>query len=218
MRIVDSSDYGYKKIDKIGGWRKSPHARSVVDILSECRSLDVVHHHVGNRVTLLRSGMEIVYLYNIRVTERRNGLCFTQKARHKIGVRSQVGMQNFNCDKTLQLCIESLPNLSHTAAPQTLAQFVFPVSGTVTFAFTRSRFCTHRRLSFLLGLLCKRRNIKRCKLLDTVVNLYCPRLYLVSRWIKPPNNGIICPRLHIRQRSLCQRLLEQLPSKLHVCL
>src|SRR5215831_18476653 len=57
--------------------------------------------------------------------QRGDKLRLPLEARDEVGINLQVGMQQLDSNKTLQLRVEGLPDLGHAAMSQALLQFVF---------------------------------------------------------------------------------------------
>jgi hypothetical protein len=73
-------------------------------------------------------------LHNVAMVQGSHHTRFAREAGDEAGVVLQIGVQELDGDKALQVGVESLPDLGHASSAQKLAQFVFSKT---------SRTCAH---------------------------------------------------------------------------
>lgn len=95
MGIVKSEANRCEDIHYVAGGRKLSLARSVTDIISERRSFDIIHHHIGCGDAQVRGmdELKVVNLHDIGVVQRRNKLCFALETRGEIWIGLHIAVE-----------------------------------------------------------------------------------------------------------------------------
>src|SRR5258706_4401751 len=94
MGVVNGEADCREDVNDVGGRWKLSLARCITNIVSECRSFDIIHHHIGCGDVRVRSmdELKVVNLHNIGMVQRRNKPCFALETRGEIrsGLESSV--------------------------------------------------------------------------------------------------------------------------------
>ena len=103
MSIVNGEADRCEDVNDVGGGWKLSLARCVTEIVSECRSFDIVHHHIGCGSVRVRGmdELKVVNLHDIGVVQRRNKSCFALETRGEIGIGLQIGVELLNGNRSV---------------------------------------------------------------------------------------------------------------------
>ena len=100
MGIVKSEADCCEDVHNVMGGRELPFVRCVTDIVSERRSFDIIHHHVGCGDVRVRgiNELKVVNLHDIGMMQRRNKSCFTLETRGEVRIGLHIGVELLNSD------------------------------------------------------------------------------------------------------------------------
>ena len=93
MGIVNGETDRCEDVNDVGGGWKLSLARCVTDIVSERRSFDIIHHHIGCGSVRVSGGMDelkVVNLHDVGMVQRRNKSCFALETRGEIGIACKL--------------------------------------------------------------------------------------------------------------------------------
>src|SRR5690348_6127878 len=98
MGVVNGEAYRREDVhDVTCGW-KLPFARCVTDVVSERRSLDIIHHHISCGSIWIRGmdELKVVNLHDIGMVQRCNKSSFSLETRGEIGIGLKIGVELLN--------------------------------------------------------------------------------------------------------------------------